>query len=429
MITLTLLHPVQSTPVQTWSFENESVIRVGRSTDNHVILYSAVVSRHHVELRCADDQWELLSLGANGTYIEGKRVIRTPLCNGMTFRLARSGPNLQVHIVGAKPIGGSSKPDHAADLSPRSPAAVLRDHQASSSSAGPLTRLVMDDDVDLATAADNSERLFDLYSGRPLRVIQTIGSYQVLKRLKKGDLEVMYLAWQNGSTVALKTLNPDRHSDVAIVDRFCRQVERWKPLQHPGIPRVLDYFTIEEQPYCVTEMVYGTPLSQWVEQSGALPQPTAIAWIRELCEALQYLHQQEPPVAYGDLQPKHLIHRSVPRSGHTMLLEMPELLNDAHSSEMPTSLGTGYSAPEAAGDNPTIAADLYALGTILAFMLSGEDPGRFYGHREQGYRFYPEYVPGLSQDMVTIIRKLTQPNPLERYQSVAEVIADLQRIP
>lgn len=98
MITLTLLHPLQSVPVQSWTFEPESVIRIGRSTDNEVILYSAVVSRHHVEIRRNGLSWEIVSLGANGTYIDGKRITQMPVVDGMIIRLASSGPKIQIHL-------------------------------------------------------------------------------------------------------------------------------------------------------------------------------------------------------------------------------------------------------------------------------------------------------------------------------------------
>ncbi|MCY7392181.1 MAG: FHA domain-containing protein, partial [Leptolyngbyaceae cyanobacterium CAN_BIN12] len=98
MITLTLLHPMQSVPVQSWIFEHESVVRIGRSTDNHVILYSAVVSRHHVELCQGETGWEIVNLGANGTYLEGRRITKVPVEDGVIIRLARSGPNVQIHL-------------------------------------------------------------------------------------------------------------------------------------------------------------------------------------------------------------------------------------------------------------------------------------------------------------------------------------------
>ncbi len=103
VITLTLLHPLQSVPVQSWTFEPESVIRIGRSTDNEVILYSAVVSRHHVELRRNGSDWEIVSLGANGTYMDGKRITQMSVVDGMIIRLASSGPKIQIRIEGETP--------------------------------------------------------------------------------------------------------------------------------------------------------------------------------------------------------------------------------------------------------------------------------------------------------------------------------------
>ena len=98
MITLTLLHPLQPVPVQSWTFEEEAKIRIGRSTSNEVVLYSAVVSRHHVEIRKVGQEWEVVNLGANGTYINGNRVNTTLAIDGMVIRLASSGPKILIKI-------------------------------------------------------------------------------------------------------------------------------------------------------------------------------------------------------------------------------------------------------------------------------------------------------------------------------------------
>jgi pSer/pThr/pTyr-binding forkhead associated (FHA) protein len=97
VITLSLLHPLHKTPVQSWTFEQEDVVRVGRSTDNDVVLYSAVVSRHHVELHRTESGWDVKSIGTNGTYLDGHRIAEAPVADGMVIRLARSGPNIQIN--------------------------------------------------------------------------------------------------------------------------------------------------------------------------------------------------------------------------------------------------------------------------------------------------------------------------------------------
>ncbi|MGD1951820.1 MAG: FHA domain-containing protein [Leptolyngbyaceae cyanobacterium] len=98
MITLSLLHPLNKTPIQNWSFEEQDVIRIGRSTDNDVVLYSAVVSRHHLEIHKGVAGWAIQSIGTNGTYLDGKRIKNVTAQDGLVVRLARSGPNLQITI-------------------------------------------------------------------------------------------------------------------------------------------------------------------------------------------------------------------------------------------------------------------------------------------------------------------------------------------
>lgn len=98
MIILSLLHPHQAIPVKSWTFENESVIRIGRSTDNHVVLYSAVVSRHHMEVRHQGDTWMIVNLGSNGTYFNDKPIAQMVVVDGTIVRLARSGPQIKIQL-------------------------------------------------------------------------------------------------------------------------------------------------------------------------------------------------------------------------------------------------------------------------------------------------------------------------------------------
>lgn len=98
VITLTLMHPTQSVPVQSWTFESESVIRIGRANDNDVVIYSAVVSRHHVELWKEPSGWEIINFGANGTYVNSEPIVQKAVEDGTIFRLGNSGPLLQVAL-------------------------------------------------------------------------------------------------------------------------------------------------------------------------------------------------------------------------------------------------------------------------------------------------------------------------------------------
>ena len=92
-----VLSLINSIPVQNWTFQPETVVRIGRATDNHVVLFSAVVSRHHAELKWSEDAgWQLYNISSNGTYIEGEAVRETQIVDGMIIRLATSGPKIQI---------------------------------------------------------------------------------------------------------------------------------------------------------------------------------------------------------------------------------------------------------------------------------------------------------------------------------------------
>lgn len=120
MITLTLLHPTTSKPVQSWTFEPESAIRIGRSQDNDVVLFSAVVSRHHLEIRpvkpklsdkeelfsllrygksAPQANWEIISTGTNGTYVDGKSISQITVEDGMIIAIGDTGPRIRIRTA------------------------------------------------------------------------------------------------------------------------------------------------------------------------------------------------------------------------------------------------------------------------------------------------------------------------------------------
>lgn len=425
MITLTLLHPIQSTPIQSWTFDQEVRVSVGRSTDNHVVLYSAVVSRHHVELCYENSVWEVVSLGANGTYIDGQRVTRSPLKDGAIFRLARSGPNLQVNIH--TPVSPRSS---APPLPPRSRSAAVpqgrlsvSQPQSASSDAFALaseriSKILEEEETSIGTG----ELLFDTQTGLPLKTVNTLGGYHILKALGHGPMASTYLVWNNGHTFVLKQLNAQWSQNVAVTEAFYQQSRSLQALQHPGIPRVMEVMTVDQQPIAVTEMIYGQTLGDLVATRGAIAQSEAIALILEVCDVLQELHSGPLPIVHGDLHPRHLLRRQVLRSGQEIVL-----IDFGNARWQGWQLGLrcesqGYVAPELKTQAPTPASDIYALGTTLAHLLTREDPQHFYG---SGDRFCPEYMKGLNPAIVPLLQQMT--HPLARSRPSASAIAQILR--
>jgi pSer/pThr/pTyr-binding forkhead associated (FHA) protein len=109
VITLALLHPIGHKPLRTWTFDLESIVRIGRSRKNDVVIASAVVSRHHIELWCNSTQWEIVNFGSNGTYVEGKRIDQVPVKDGMVIRLGTSGPQLRLQVDRTQTVKAGTK--------------------------------------------------------------------------------------------------------------------------------------------------------------------------------------------------------------------------------------------------------------------------------------------------------------------------------
>jgi len=109
VITLNLLHPSQSTPVQSWTFDADSVIKIGRSKENDVVILSSVVSRKHIELVHNGSEWEIVSLGSNGTFVSDRPVKKIKVNDGMIVRLGNSGPKIQILLEVGDPEKVSKK--------------------------------------------------------------------------------------------------------------------------------------------------------------------------------------------------------------------------------------------------------------------------------------------------------------------------------
>jgi serine/threonine protein kinase len=457
VITLTLLHPVQSTPVQSWSFEQDPAIRIGRAVDNHVVLYSAVVSRYHVEVRLTDNQWEVVNLGTNGTYLDGKRIHQAPLIHGSIMRLARSGPNIQIAIEGSHAQGEgdrvgsetSSLPNvtlvaEADQGEPSAPLPVMEKEPAQaiqepvpSSARAPFYvtgRYLLFGDTnseafpspsspcDHQSAPEGS--LICTRCGFPVHPLQSIGAYQVLKPLSAQGNVLM--AWRSGHTVVLNTLRSECQTNDDLIHQFKTQAQLLCRLEHPGMPKFFEAFETEGQPYLVSEMIYGPNLRDWVVQRGPMSSYQAIQWALELSRLLDFLHHQAPPYVHGHIQPSNLIRPKIPHGFSQAVLVGFEQVRGLSPDSGTLSGSAGYRSPEQQIGEESVLSDLYALGGTLVYLLTGQEPDAFYRLGDNDFRLQVQEVPSISPEIASIIQKLTHPQPNLRFESAAAVVEALQ---
>ena len=422
MVSLTLLEPQQKTPLQQWCFENSSIIRIGRAADNHVVLTDSLVSRHHLELRQVDlasngGAWQLISQGTNGTFLNGVLVIQSPLPDNSLLQLAQGGPILQFQIqevtvveTGLRSLDMQGTEENAAETfySAKNP--------ANSSST--------------CTHEGNSpNNVFCIHCGQPLSVQQRIRHYQVLRTLGQGGMGTTYLARDATGEIAampqllvLKQMNADMVKIAKAQELFEREAYTLKSLNHPGIPKYYDFFVEDGKKYLAMELIHGQDLEKRVYTTGPVTPSQAIAWMIQTCDILDYLHSQSPPLIHRDIKPANLMVRSS--------VNRIVLLDFGAVKEIGTAPGTrigaeGYCAPEQERGQPLTQSDLYAIGPTLIFLLTGENPFKYYRQRGRNYRFDVAKVPTISSQLRDVIDRVTEPLPRDRYQTAKELAAAL----
>src|SRR4030067_2486115 len=131
--------------------------------------------------------------------------------------------------------------------------------------------------------------------------------YRILEGLGWGGMGAVYRSRDErpGVSVATKeNLFPTPESER----QFKREASLLAPLRHPHLPRVTDHFVIpDEGQYLVMDFVPGTDARQILEaQNGPLPQGEVIRWMREILEALNYLHTRPHPVIHRDIKPGNI---------------------------------------------------------------------------------------------------------------------------
>ncbi len=411
VISLSLFDPQQRTLLQQWQFPNVSLIRIGRAGDNHVVIDHAQVSRYHAELRQGDDAqatslaWQLTNQGRNGTLVNGVMVDRGMVVHGDWLQLGVEGPMLHVEC----------REDLALPL------------PSLDGGVAPSISLQGCDHVGNAP-----EHRFCIHCGEPLCVLSTIRHYQVLGVLGQGGMGTTYQVWNteaarlwNRVTLSgtqplqvLKEMNADMARIAKAQELFEREARILSGLNHPGIPKFLDFFVEGGKKYLAMEMIHGQEMEKRVLAEGSIPADVAIAWMIEVCDVLSYLHQQDPPIIHRDIKPANLMVRY--RDNQVILLDFGAV------KEIGTPPGTcigaeGYSSPEQDRGVPVTQSDLYAIGTTLIFLLTGKPPQLFYTKRGKDYRFDLRSVSAIPPKLRKLIDRVTEPRAVDRPQTAAEL--------
>ncbi len=249
------------------------------------------------------------------------------------------------------------------------------------------------------------------------------GKYQIIKQLGSGGMSTVYLA----RNVKLSTLWAVKVGNKKQNEKFDLLAEPniMKNLNHHGIARIFDILEDEENIYIIEDYVEGVSLEEEIHRAGKFNEKQTIEWAKQIADALIYLHQQKPnPIIYRDMKPSNLM---LGKDGKVNIIDFGIAREYKKESQSDTTyVGTrGYAAPEQYGTAQTDErTDIYSFGVTLYHLLTGKSPN------EPPYEILPirQLEPSLSTGLEYIIRKCTQLNPNERYQSVALLLHDFSNI-
>lgn len=253
--------------------------------------------------------------------------------------------------------------------------------------------------------------------------------YRILNILGQGGIATTYAAedLDIGQNVAIKILSLRELTDWKALELFEREGKVLSQLNHPAIPKYLDYFqldTNENRSFCIVqEIAPGQSLQELVE-SGWNPSELELRELaQQILEILGYLHQLNPPVVHRDIKPQNIIRDS---SGKVFLVDFGAVQDTyCHTlSRGGTMVGTyGYMPPEQFRGQAKPATDLYGLGATLLFLLSHQSPADFpEKNLKIDFRPYVTIYPELADWLEGLLEPLIE----DRFKSASEALAVLQ---
>ena len=248
--------------------------------------------------------------------------------------------------------------------------------------------------------------------------------YKILDEIGRGGMSIVYRATveRSGKIWAVKEVRKDSRNDYNVVrQNLIAEIETLKEVRHPKLPEIADVIDNEDNFIIVMDYIEGVSLDKILAKKGIQPEEKVVDWSKQLCEVLGYLHSKN--IIYRDMKPSNVM---LKKNGEITIIDFGTAKKYEYDSGETTGLGTaGFAAPEQYGGHGRTDArtDIFCLGMTMYALLTGHDPQREFIPDTSIRKVNPAFSAGLDY----IIRKCTNKNPAERYQSCEELLYDLNR--
>jgi eukaryotic-like serine/threonine-protein kinase len=242
--------------------------------------------------------------------------------------------------------------------------------------------------------------------------------YQIINLLGEGGSGKTFQAIDTltQQPVAIKILSLRRAQDWKTIELFEREAKILAQLNHPQIPKYLDFFRAKidrEDTFCIVqEIAPGRSLWEWMNNGYQFTQIEVRAIAIQVLEVTNYLQSFSPPIIHRDLKPQNIL---MTEAGTISLVDFGAVRDTYHLTITggSTIVGTyGYMAPEQFVGRAVLATDLYGLGATLVYLLTGTDPGEL--PQTQMKIDFRDRVQ-VTEDFGRWLERLLEPIPEDRF--------------
>src|SRR6266567_722284 len=243
--------------------------------------------------------------------------------------------------------------------------------------------------------------------------------YVVMRTIGHGGMAAVYQAkdLKHDSTCAIKEMSlssvpPYEHAQA--IQNFLAEATILSRLNHLNLPAFTDFFTEDSRHFLVMEYIEGDTLEDLLEHNdGPFSERRVLGWARQLCDVLEYLHSQQPPIIFRDMKPGNIM---LTRDGHIKLIDFGIARFFRHSSSQDTRLlGTpGFAPPEQYGGAQTDErSDIYSLAMTLFQLMTNTLSEKGFGLKNVS-----SINPTISLPVARALEKATAMEAEDRFQSV-----------